>query len=128
MSAGAYTRSPGSAKEPAHPAEQPSPPRLDRTPAAAERTSQPVAHGGPDPAVSITLALRLGAGEEGLAPRLRAASCRAQSGRRIDVPPDDVVGDRERPRRAGAGRSALGVDTDGKIPPTLSEHVWLLVL
>ena len=91
MSAGAYTRTPGSAKEPAHPAEQPSPPRLDRTPAAAERTSQPVAHGGPDPAVSITLALRLGAGEEGLAPRLRAASCREQSGRRIDVPPDDVV-------------------------------------
>src|SRR5438094_1875389 len=116
MSAGAYTRTPGSAKEPAHPAEQPPPARLDGTPAAAERTAQPVAHGGPRPPMTIAQALWLGAGEERLAPRLRAAGRRQQSGRRVDVPPHDVVGDGERPRRAGAGGGTHEVDPDGKRP------------
>src|SRR5438128_4062473 len=114
MSAGAYTRTPGSAEEPPDPAEHPPPSRPDGPPAAAQHISHALADGGPHRAVPIAEVLGLGAGEEGLAPHLGAAGGGEESGGGVDVPPDDVVGDLERTRRPGPGRRAHEVDPDGK--------------
>src|SRR5581483_552076 len=103
-----YSDRRASAEESPEPAEEATAALLDGAPAVAHVA----ADRGPDAAVTVARLGRLGAAEERLVPPLGTRRGREESGRRVDVAPDDVVRSRERRLPPGRRRRADEIDPD----------------